>query len=282
MELYLILVLFFLGLIILMFFLVQLSLRGFTRYQAVFTENTETKLEGLFLFFNSQYIFILNVIGMLLLPVLIYFLTNSIFYVFLAALLLLFLPRIMLRILENKRCQKINETLPDALAQIAGSMRAGSTFLNAIEIMIQESKGPLSQEFSLMLREQRLGTTMSDALDNLGERVQSSEMDLLVAATQISNEVGGNLSEILASLSLTLRRKIEMEGKIKALTSQGIMQGWVVGLLPFGIIAALFWVDPENISPIFTGLLGWIFLAVILINEVLGGLLIRKIVNIDI
>jgi tight adherence protein B len=73
-----------------------------------------------------------------------------------------------------------------------------------------------------------------------------------------------------------------MEGKIKALTSQGVLQGWVVGLLPFFIIGALYFVDRENIEPIFSNLLGWIFLSVIVILEIIGGLMIRKIVNIDI
>ncbi|MCU7863464.1 MAG: secretion system protein F, partial [Candidatus Thiodiazotropha sp. (ex Lucinoma borealis)] len=89
-------------------------------------------------------------------------------------------------------------------------------------------------------------------------------------------------SEIFHRLSLSLRRKMEMEGKIQALTSQGILQGWVVGLLPFFIIGALYFVDRENIAPIFSNLLGWIFLTIIFILEAIGGLMIRKIVNIDI
>jgi tight adherence protein B len=133
-----------------------------------------------------------------------------------------------------------------------------------------------------VLREQRLGKSLSEAMENLGERIMAEELDLVIAATQIANEVGGNLSEIFHRLSTTLRQKMEMEGKIKALTSQGILQGWVVGLLPFFIMVALYFVDQQNISPIFSNLLGWIFLGVIFINEAIGGLMIRKIVTIDI
>lgn len=282
MEFLIVLVILFIGLVAVIWSFSKISLSGFERYQTVFTEHTETKLEGLFLFFNSQNVFILNIVALLLLPIAIYFLTGSLFYVVLAVLVLLFLPRVMLRFLEKKRRQAITNALPDALAQFAGGMRSGSTFLSAIELMVNETKGPISQEFSLLLREIRLGTTLNNALDSLAERVQTSEMDLVIIAAQISNEVGGNLSEIFIQLSDTLRKKIEMEGKIKALTSQGIMQGWVVGLLPFAIIAALYVVDKENIAPIFSSLLGWMFLAIILINELLGGLLIRKIVSIDI
>lgn len=282
MDFYIVLAVLFVGLTAVIWTVMTMSMQGFDRYQTVFTERTESKLQDLFLFFDTRKIFIINILGLLVLPVVIYFLTDSFFYVVLAVLILLFLPKFLLRRMETKRRQKINEALPDALAQFAGGMRAGSTFPTSVETMVQETKGPISQEFSLLLREQRLGTTMGDALDNLGERVQTEEMDLVVTAAQISNDVGGNLSEIFERLSDTLRRKMEMEGKIKSLTSQGILQGWVVGLLPFGIIAALYVVDKENIAPIFTNLLGWGFLAVILLNELLGGLLIRKIVSIDV
>jgi tight adherence protein B len=184
--------------------------------------------------------------------------------------------------MEMQRKEKLIKAIPDALVQIAGGMSAGQTFLSAVENMVKETKGPISQEFSLVLREQRLGMSLAETMDNLAERIQAEEIDLVVTATQISNEVGGNLSEIFQRLADSLRRKIEMEGKIKALTSQGVLQGWVVGLLPMFIIAALYFVDRENIEPIFTNLLGWIFLFIILVLEVVGGLMVRKIVNIDI
>jgi tight adherence protein B len=258
------------------------SVRGYERYQSVFTEQTESKLENLFLFVDTKKMFLLNVVSLFALPVVIYFITGSFFYVVIAVIGLLVMPKLLLIRMEAKRKDKLIQALPDALTQIASGMTAGQTFLSAVETMVNETKGPISQEFSLVLREQRLGMTLGEAMDNLAERVQAEEVDLVVTATQIANEVGGNLSEIFRRLSESLRRKMEMEGKIKALTSQGILQGWVVGLLPFFIIGALYFVDHENIAPIFTNLLGWIFLAVIIILEIIGGLMIRKIVNIDI
>jgi tight adherence protein B len=226
--------------------------------------------------------FLVNIGTLVVLPVVIYLGTGSIFYVVVSVVALLVMPKLLLKRMELKRKEKIINALPDVLTQIASGMRAGQTFLSSVETMVKETKGPVSQEFSLVLREQRLGMTLSEAMDNLAERVQSEEMDLVVTATQIAGEVGGNLSEIFQRLSDSLRRKMEMEGKIKALTSQGVLQGWVVGLLPFFIIGALYFVDRENIAPIFSNLLGWIFLSVIVILEIIGGLMIRKIVNIDI
>ncbi|MCU7944817.1 MAG: type II secretion system F family protein [Candidatus Thiodiazotropha sp. (ex Cardiolucina cf. quadrata)] len=262
--------------------LLGFSVHGYERYQSVFTEQTESKLENLFLFVDAKKMFLLNIASLLTLPVAIYFFTGSFFYIALAVLVLLVVPKLLLMRMEAKRKEKLIHALPDALTQIASGMSAGQTFISAVETMVNETKGPISQEFSLVLREQRLGMSLSEAMDNLAERMQTEELDLVVTATQIANDVGGNLSEIFRRLSDSLRRKMEMEGKIKALTSQGILQGWVVGLLPFFIIGALYFVDRENIAPIFTNLLGWIFLAVIIILEIIGGLMIRKIVNIDI
>ncbi|MEW8191595.1 MAG: type II secretion system F family protein [Candidatus Thiodiazotropha endolucinida] len=262
--------------------LLGFSVHGYERYQSVFTEQTESKLENLFLFVDAKKMFLLNVASLLALPVVIYFFTGSFFYITLTLLVLLVMPKLLLIRMEAKRKEKLIHALPDALTQIASGMSAGQTFLSAVETMVNETKGPISQEFSLVLREQRLGMSLSEAMDNLAERVQTEELDLVVTATQIANDVGGNLSEIFRRLSDSLRRKMEMEGKIKALTSQGILQGWVVGLLPFFIIGALYFVDRENIAPIFTNLLGWIFLAIIIILEIIGGIMIRKIVNIDI
>ncbi len=282
MDIYYVLAFLFVAISLLVWVLMGFSAQGYDRYQSVFTEHAESKLENLFLFVDARKMFLGNIITLFILPIAIYFITGSLFYVVLAVIALLVFPKMMLVRMEAKRKENIVKALPDALSQIAGGMSAGQTFLSAVEAMVKETKGPISQEFSLVLREQRLGMTLAEAMDNLAERVQAEEMDLVVTATQISNDVGGNLSEIFLRLTDSLRKKMEMEGKIKALTSQGIMQGWVVGLLPFFIIAALYFVDHKNIEPIFTNLLGWIFLSVIIVLEIIGGMMIRKIVNIDI
>ena len=256
--------------------------KGYSKYERNFTEEADTKLESLFLFLDSKIIFIINIALLVIVPISLYVIYENLFYVLVSLALLATLPRITLHFMEKRRKEAINIVLPDSLAQIAGAMRAGATFQTALETMTQETKGPISQEFALLLKEQRLGKTLDESLDNLAERIQTEEMDLVVTATQISRSVGGNLAEIFQRLSVTLRKKMEMEGKIKALTAQGKLQGWVVALLPFGIIAALFFIEPEGIRPIFTSILGWVFLGVMLMLEILGGLMIRKIVNIDI
>ncbi len=282
MELEIVLAILFVAFTAVFWAVMSVSERGYHRYEAVFTERADSKLETMFLFFDARKIFFINVIGLLVVPLVVYLLTGILFYAGLAVVVVLLFPKIVFRVLEAKRKNAIRDALPDCLVQIAGGMRAGSTFITSVETMVRETPGPIGQEFSLLLREQKLGMTLSEALDNLAERVQLEEMDLVVTAAQIAREVGGNLADIFERLSTTLRRKLEMEGKIRALTSQGKMQGWVVGLLPFAIIFALMFVEPEGVGPIFTSLLGWMFLAVIVVLEILGGLMIRKIVSIDV
>lgn len=282
MTLPLLLALLFVALTICVWTVLRLSSLGYDRYQSGFTNQAEDSFEQLFLFIDSRKLFLSNVGLLLVLPLTVYFVFGSWLYVVLVVIGIFALPKYLLKMMESRRRTAINAALPDALAQVAGAMRAGATFLNAVESMVEETGGPISQEFSLMLREQRMGLTLSDALENVAERVQTEEMDLLITATQISRELGGNLSEIFERLSITLRRKMEMEGKIDALTSQGKMQGWVVGLLPFFIILALTLIEPESMKPIYTSLLGWCFLTVILTMELLGAVMIRKIVNIDV
>lgn len=272
----------FLGVTAGLYVFINLCVIGVGAYQKTFTSSAEKNLEKMFLFLDYKKVFLTNVALLIGIPLLVYILTWNAFYAVLAFVATLAAPKFMLKFMRQKRINQIVSALPDALAQIAGSMRSGATFTSAIETMVNETKGPISQEFGLLLKEQKLGISLGDALENLGERVRVEEMDLVVAAALIARDVGGNLAEIFERLGEMLRKKIEMEGKIKALTSQGKMQGIVVGLLPFAIILALVYVEPEGIMPIFSTYLGWGFLTAILLLELLGGVFIKKIVTIDI
>ena len=258
------------------------SSTAWTEYSSSFSLSTESNLQNLFVFADTRKLLIIYLSSFVIVPGVLYFLDANVVVIVISVVALYLAPRFLFSWLAERRKRKINEALPDGLALIAGAMRAGSTFSIAIQALVEEQDGPLGQEFSLLLREQRVGARMEEALDNLAERVQTEEMDLFVSAALIAQEVGGNLSEILQRLSETIRRKLEMEGKIKALTAQGVLQGYVVTALPFMIMLALFFVEPEATKPLFSRLLGWLFLGVIVVLQVIGGITIRKIVRIDV
>lgn len=277
-----ILTLLFLSSGLIIYTLLDTGTNAWVKHSGEFTDYADESLQRMFIFSDTRKILIVYVLAMVLVPLVLFLLDTSMIIVIASFIAVFFFPKLYFKRLAKKRAAAINAALPDALAQIAGAMRAGSTFVSAMQAMVEEQKGPISQEFSLLLREQRMGARLEEALDNLGERVQTEEMDLVISAALISQDVGGNLAEIFARLSDTIRRKMEMEGKVKALTSQGVLQGYVVTALPFVILIALSVIEPEAIQPMFTSLLGWIFLSIMLVLQIIGFLMIRKIVTIDV
>lgn len=251
-------------------------------FEASFVTRTTDNLQRLFLFTDARRILRLYVVLFAVGPLLVLYFLDSVVLCCLLLLTLAFLPGYSIKRLQRRRSRLIADVLPDVLDQISGSMLAGSTFVGSVQSMVDENSGPVKQEFSLMLREIRMGASLDDALDNLAERVRSEDMDMFVSAAMIARDVGGNLAETLSRLSDSLRRRNEMEKKIRALTAQGVLQGWVVSLLPLGILTILTFIEPEAVDAMFNSVLGWIFLLIVVVLEVLGGFFISRIVRIDI
>ena len=260
----------------------RLARVSWVRFESLFTDTTDRQLKGLFLFANTKYIFAFFIAILVGIPLIVFILFESIVPVVVLTILLAFAPRFIFKRLRKRRKASIDRILPDILDQLAGSLVSGATFVNAVQSMVDENEGAIKQEFSLFLRELRVGTRLEEALDNLGERVRSEDMDLVISAALIARDVGGNLAEIFTRLSASLRKKQEMENKISALTAQGVLQGWVVGLLPFGILLALHIIEPEAMKVLWQSILGWVFLGLIIFMELLGGFFISRIVRIDI
>lgn len=244
--------------------------------------STKTTLADMFIFLDPTQIFYYNVAALIVLPTLVWLFTNNPVFVTFTAVATLILPKYYIKSMGAKRLKRFEEQLPDALLMISGAMRAGASLNVAMESMVKEQKPPLSQEFELMLREQRLGVDFDTALVNMEKRNPLQDFSLVVSGLRISREVGGNLAEILESLSTTLREKATMEGKIRSLTAQGKMQGLIMSCLPLLIMAALNWIEPKAMGAMFTTLFGWATLTVILIMITFGYLIIRKITSIDV
>lgn len=282
MAFWIVLLILFASLTLIAYVVMSSSTTAWSHFSGRFSATAEGDLKRLFLFADGKRLLAVYLLVLIGLPLILLALNQSLLLVGGVCIALLCAPKRLLAWLAARRREKINQALPDGLAQIAGAMRAGSTFTMAMQSMVDEQPGPLGQEFSLVLREQRVGARLEEALDNLGERVQTEEMDLVISAALIAQDVGGNLAETLARLSETLRRKMEMEGKIRSLTAQGILQGRVVTLLPFMILGALMFIEPDAIRPIWSSLLGGIFLVTIIVLQFVGSSVIRKIVSIEV
>ncbi len=192
------------------------------------------------------------------------------------------LPGRALAVLKQKRRRDFNEQLVDALMTMSNALRSGSSILQAFEQIVKQNRNPISQEFSLFLQQTRVGVKFEEALGNLERRVDSEDLTIMIRAIEIARQTGGNLTEVFEKIAHTIRERIRIQGRVLALTAQGRLQGVVVGLMPLILGAVMFAIDPRMMgsfahSPVGLGMIG-----AILGLEVIGALLIRKIVAIDI
>jgi len=242
----------------------------------------EQSLADVFVFVNRQKAASATLLVMAALPVAAFALSGSVLFALASAPLAWLVPRRMLAWMRKRRVLTLERQLPDTLLMIAGGLRAGASFPIALESTVQEAAPPMSQELDLLLREIRLGIDLDIAMRNLEERIPVPDFLMVTAAVTISREVGGNLAETIESVARTLRDKLQMEGKIRALTSQGRMQGIVMTCLPLFLMMVLRAMEPVAMAPLFTTRTGWGTLAVIAVMEVLGYLSITRIVRVNV
>jgi tight adherence protein B len=192
------------------------------------------------------------------------------------------MPSLALRRLRRRRLEAFRQQMPDLLMLVAGGLRAGSGLGQALAQAAAEIGLPARQELGLLLREQRLGVGLDDALAGLARRVPIEETTLFASALRIGAEAGGSMAATLESLAHATRRKLAIEGKIRALTAQGRLQAWVMGALPAVLAALLFLVEPTAMRALVDTWQGWIVSAAVVVLQAIGVALIRRIVSIDV
>jgi tight adherence protein B len=261
---------------------IEVGTAGLRRYRESFTQRVRFQAREFFLFIDPRQLFIANLAAMALIGAAAWLAFDSVVAVLPVLAVLAVVPRLLYAWMRKRRLLKFEEQLPDALMMLAGGMRAGAGLSSALNQLVAEARAPLVQEFSLMLREQRLGVTLEQSLNNLARRMPTQTTTLVVSAMRIAVETGGGLAETLERTSHTIRSRLQMEGKIRALTAQGKMQAWVVGLLPLFLMFILNKMEPEAMSELWYTPLGWGVLAVIVFLEVMGVYVVRKIVTIDV
>lgn len=261
---------------------IELGSKGLQSYRGQFEQNANLRLREMFLFMDPARLFALHFSFILLALMLVWVSTRSWVLAGIVMVCAFFIPRLVLAWMRHRRLLQLENQLPDALLILAGSMRAGSSLASGLQVLVAESQPPLSQEFELMLREQRVGVSIDESLTHLDQRVPLQSMTLAISAMRIAVETGGGLAEALERAASTLRSKLAMEGKIRALTAQGKLQAVVVGLLPFVLMMVLMRMEPIEMPKLFYTKIGWGVLTVIVLLEFFGVLIIRKIVRIDV
>lgn len=199
-----------------------------------------------------------------------------------AAVLVIIISALWIRIAKTRRLKKFNSLIGDSLAIMANALRSGFSFLQAMDMVRKELPDPIAREFGRTFQEMSLGTPTEEALENLNQRVGSEDLDLVITAVLVQRQVGGNLAEILDNIATTIRERVRIQGEIKTLTAQGRISGIIIGVLPILLGGALSVISPEYLRPLITTPMGRGMLATALLLETVGILLIRKIINIRI
>ena len=193
-----------------------------------------------------------------------------------------FLPGLLVNFKKKKRMQALTDQLPEALDIIASGLRAGFSFPQAMAVVSREMQPPIKDEFYRVIWENRMGKTLEEALHNMGERTDSDDLDLFITALLIQKQVGGNLAEVLNNISHTIRERVRIQGEINTLTAQGKMSAVIIILLPIALAGILTILNTEYMLEFFTDIIGQVLVVASVISMIIGTVIIRKIIDIDI
>lgn len=272
----------FLMMTCLWFLFLKKATAAMENYKETFTATASSNMSDMFMSFDANQMFMINLGAIVILPIITWLVTGDIPATLGMLAVIILLPSIFYRSMRKQRLKRFEAQLPDGLVMISGAMRAGASLNIALESLVKEQPAPLSQEFELFLKEQRLGVEFEESLKKMEQRIPIPDFSMLVTALLINREVGGNLAETMETLGTTLRRKAMMEGKIESLTAQGKLQGIVMTCLPILLGVLLNFIEPEAMSKLWTTSIGYMVLVVIVIMEILGYFMISKITSIDV
>ncbi|HYH50332.1 MAG TPA: type II secretion system F family protein [Acidimicrobiia bacterium] len=191
-------------------------------------------------------------------------------------------PAVVVGQVRKRRLKAFEAQLPDTLNLLAGSLRAGYSFLQGLEAVVQETSDPMGRELRRVLAEARLGRPLEDALGDVAVRMESRDFDWSVLAIRIQREVGGNLAELLQTVAETMVQRSRLRGEVRALTAEGRISGVIMGLLPVGLALFMLTASPGYINDLFSSLAGWGMVIGSAVMAAVGFAWIQKIIKIEV
>lgn len=191
-------------------------------------------------------------------------------------------PRFYLRTLKKQRLAKFNEQLEDALLSMSSALKAGFSITQALENVASENRHPISFEFTLLTQEIRLGVQFDTALRKMADRLESQDFELVAVAIITARQTGGELTSVLEELAGVIRERMRITQRVRALTSQGRMQAWLIASVPFLLMFAMTRLAPDMMDAFFASMVGVVVLLAVVVMVVCGFLWIRKITTIDV
>lgn len=182
-------------------------------------------------------------------------------------------------IVKKNRVKLFTSQFLDALILMTNALKSGLNVSQALQIVVDEMPAPISQEFNLVLSENKVGVTLEKAFDNLATRIATEDVNMFVTSVNILRETGGNLAETFDTIANTIRERFKLESKIAAMTAQGMTSAAIMLCMPWGIGGMMYFLDPVMSKPLFTTGLGFVILGVVCILEIIGYFVIMKIIK---
>ena len=189
-------------------------------------------------------------------------------------------PFVALKIAAHRRTKAFDRQLPDVLATVASTLRAGHGLRTALRAVADDGSPPASQEFTRVLGEERLGRALDEAIAAMCERVGSADLEYVATAINVQSQTGGSMASLFDTLSETVRERQRHARRVRALTSMGRMSATVLICLPFGLATLMTLIDPKYMAPLFTTTAGHVLIGVCVTSMGLGALILRRIVNV--
>lgn len=192
------------------------------------------------------------------------------------------IPKIVVDTIYDKRCAQFNYQMMDALTIMANGIKSGLSIAQSMERVCENMPNPIKQEFNYVLSQVRLGLSVEEALNSMADRIPLPDVQMFVLSINILKETGGDLASTFGVISETIRERQKLMNRIEAMTQQGKTQGVIMTAIPFVILVILSALDPGYVEPLFNSTLGIIFLIIMLFLQIMGGVMIKKIVTIKV
>jgi tight adherence protein B len=267
---------------ILAYLYLPLFLRRYSQIQKTRMEQTSKQLDQTFVLTERQRFIKVFTITPLTLGLLGFILFRNLLGVGGGLVLGLVLPSFILKNMQSRRRAKFQSQLVDSLMLLSGSLKAGMSLSQALEVLVEEMPAPMSDEFNLVVKENKMGVDLEECLAHLRKRMPVNDLDLIAIAIGIARETGGNLTEIFENLVFTIREKKKLEDRVRVLTVQGRLQGYIMMVLPIGFAVFIYFVNPHNFEILLQDKLGQMLLTWAIISEAIGIILIKRLSRIEV
>lgn len=238
-------------------------------------EATSKKLEDLFVDIHKDKLFLLFFLTPVALFLIAFLVLHNLIFAFLAALVGLILPNFFIKYIKNRRKAKLENQLIDGLVVLSSSLKAGLSLLQALEVVAEDMPPPISQEFSQVAKQIKIGMGLEEGLRKLGQRINSKGLDMMITSIIVASVTGGDLVKVFSRLIVTLRNNRKIQDNIKTLTLQGRMQGIILSLLPFAFVWMVTTFNRHYFDFMLASDKGRALLLIAVVLEVVGLFLIR-------